>query len=119
MTDVSGDRGRAGPRTEYHLLVATHVVRALVGLGVRTVGIEELLGDPGLRQRDLALLGLGSLDWIALAVRLESETGAELPDVFLLKPENRSVDRWAEALSVVVSSRTSREQQPNLWRDWE
>jgi hypothetical protein len=84
---------------EFDLLVATHVVQVLANLGINTIGVGDLLENQDLRSRDLAALGLGSLDWIDLAARLESDTGVELPDHVLLEPEHRCVGRWAEALS--------------------
>jgi acyl carrier protein len=56
-------------------------------------------GPPRCRTRDLALLGLGSLDWMSLGIRVEAETGLELPDHVLLDPAHRCVAGWAAALA--------------------
>lgn len=87
------------PDNGYEVLVATHVVAALERLGLRTAEIGDLTGGTELARRDLALLGLGSLDWIAVAAELESATGRELPDRALVESERRCVEGWAQALS--------------------
>jgi acyl carrier protein len=87
------------PDNDYEALVATHVAAALERLGLSTVGVDDLTGNAELCRRDLALLGLGSLDWIAVAAELESATGRELPDRALVESERRCVKGWAQALS--------------------
>ncbi|WP_290055711.1 acyl carrier protein [Amycolatopsis solani] len=87
---------------EYELLVATQVVEAFGELGIPVATVEEILENPSLRRRDFARLGLGSLDWIALAGKVEAVTGAELPDRALLEPEHRCVSGWAAALSATT-----------------
>jgi acyl carrier protein len=84
---------------EYELLVATHVVRALAALGVHAPTVDQLINDDDSRVRDLALLGLSSLDWMALATRLEYETGLEIPDHALTQSRHRCVAGWATALA--------------------
>lgn len=97
---MSGTDGEDARREECEVIVASHVVRALVSRGIEISTVGELLRDKSLRLRDLALLGLGSLDWMALATQLEDATGVELPDLVLLEPEHRCVTGWAEALFV-------------------
>ncbi|MFF4832681.1 phosphopantetheine-binding protein [Streptomyces sp. NPDC001315] len=87
------------------LLVARLVVGAMADRGIAAPKAEELVEDAELRTRDLSLLGLSSLDWIALATRLEDTIGAEIPDQVLLAPEQRCVAGWGEA---VLAARTTR-----------
>ncbi|MFJ3719935.1 phosphopantetheine-binding protein [Streptomyces sp. NPDC090057] len=87
------------------LLVARLVVEVMADRGIAAPEAEELAEDAELRTRDLSLLGLGSLDWIALATRLEDMIGAEIPDQVLLAPERRCVAGWGEA---VLAARTAR-----------
>lgn len=56
------------------------MARMLAERGGRGPSAERLVSDPELRRMDFALLGSGSLDWLSLAVRLETETGVEFPD---------------------------------------
>ncbi len=93
----AGD-GVSARQIECDLLVATHVVRALADCGIHSPEARELIENPCLLSRDLALLGLGSLDWIALATQLETETGVQLPDHVLVETEHRCVRGWAKAL---------------------
>lgn len=81
------------------LLVATYVAQALTDRVGHGPSAEQLMEDPGLRHRDFALLGLGSLDWISLAARLETETGVEFPDQVLLEPKSRCLAGWSRALA--------------------
>ncbi|MEU5049076.1 acyl carrier protein [Streptomyces sp. NPDC021096] len=91
-------------RRASELLVARHVVRALTERGIDAPKAENLIEDTELRNRDLSLFGLNSLDWIALATRLENEVGAEIPDHVLVSPEYRCVAGWGEA---VLAARTA------------
>ncbi|MBB1158671.1 acyl carrier protein [Amycolatopsis dendrobii] len=86
------------------VLVAALVADALASQGLRAVTARELIADPELCTCDLARFGLGSLDWIALATRLERQTGVELPDGALLDDERRSIAGWATALTTAGSS---------------
>lgn len=94
----SADDSVSVRQLECDLLVATHVAQALADCGINSPEAEELIESPSLRSRDLALLGLGSLDWIALAIQLETETGVQLPDHALVETEHRCVRGWANAL---------------------
>ncbi|WEB42131.1 phosphopantetheine-binding protein [Streptomyces yunnanensis] len=87
--------------------MARHVVRTLGERGISTSTAEELIEDADLRILDLSLLGLSSLDWIALATRLEDETGGELPDHVLVSPEHRSVAGWGAAILAARTGRNS------------
>lgn len=98
MPDREIRHGRPPHHREYELLVASQIVETLAGLGMHLMTTRELVDDPDLRSRDLALFGLSSLDWIGLAARLEAQTGLELPDHVLLESEHRCVDGWAEAI---------------------
>jgi hypothetical protein len=94
----------SGQRTDDRVrLVATCVARALAERGVTDTDVNELLGDPDSLHRDFALLGLGSLDWIAVAAHLEDRTGLELPEHVLLDPAYRCVAGWADALDAATS----------------
>ncbi|MDG4788026.1 acyl carrier protein [Micromonospora sp. WMMD1102] len=79
-------------------LVATAVVDALAGEGTARVSVAALLADAELRSTDFALLGLGSLDWMQVATRLESETGVELDDEVLTDPGRRCLLGWSGCL---------------------
>lgn len=81
------------------LLVAVPVARMLAERGGHGPSAERLASDPELRRMDFALLGLGSLDWLSLAVRLETETGVEFPDQALLQPDSRCVAGWSQVLA--------------------
>lgn len=65
--------------------------------GSQTV-IAELLHDARIQSKDFTLLGLGSVDLMRLAARLEDETGTELDDDVLIDPRRRCVLGWAECL---------------------
>ncbi|MGQ4487584.1 phosphopantetheine-binding protein [Streptomyces sp. SAS_281] len=80
------------------LLVAQLVVGAMSDRGINAPKADELVEDPGLRTRDLSLFGLSSLDWIALATRLENTIGAEIPDQVLVTPKQRCVAGWGQAI---------------------
>ncbi|MFJ9038968.1 phosphopantetheine-binding protein [Streptomyces sp. NPDC102406] len=86
---------------ECELLVAGLVVQAMSERGIEPPAARDLAQDAELRTRDLALLGLSSLDWIALATRLEETIEAELPDEVLVTPESRSVAGWGAAVLAV------------------
>jgi acyl carrier protein len=94
----SADDRVSARQDAYDLLVATYVVAALADRGIHGPGAEELIENPSLRSRDLALLGLSSLDWIALGIQLETATGLQLPDHVLVESEHRCVGGWAKAL---------------------
>ncbi|GHG12134.1 MULTISPECIES: acyl carrier protein [Amycolatopsis] len=61
--------------------------------------------DDAARHQDLAELGLGSLDWIKLAVLVANETGLELPDEALTDARRRTIAGWADALASVSAHR--------------
>lgn len=90
----------------YELLVATQVFRFVSTYDTRVASAEELISDDGLRTRDLAALGLGSLDWMALATALEKETHLELPDRVLIDPRRRCIAGWAAALATAEHNGT-------------
>ncbi|MEU1467088.1 acyl carrier protein [Streptomyces sp. NPDC005761] len=79
-------------------LVADLVVQALAERGISAPEAGELVGNAELRSLDLALLGLNSLDWTALASRIEDASGTEIPDQVLVRPESRCVAGWGEAV---------------------
>ncbi|MFB7076426.1 acyl carrier protein [Streptomyces sp. NPDC056308] len=95
---------------ECELLVARMVVRALGDRGIVAPKAEELVEDPELRAQDLSLLGLNSLDWIALATQLEDTISAEIPDHMLISPAHRCVAGWGEA---VMDARTAQSKAPH------
>ncbi|GAA3856448.1 hypothetical protein GCM10022227_12480 [Streptomyces sedi] len=88
-----------GSATEFRNLVAGQLARTLVEIGATAFSREEILADEGLRNRDLVGFGLGSLDWIRLAVRVGEETGLELPENTLVDAEFRTVSGWSAALA--------------------
>ncbi len=96
MTEQASDSARTGA---YELLVATHVFRVMSKYDTRVASAAELVSDADLRTRDLAVLGLGSLDWMALATALEQATDRELPDRVLVDPQQRCIAGWAAALA--------------------
>ncbi|WP_328345493.1 acyl carrier protein [Micromonospora sp. NBC_00421] len=79
-------------------LVAAAVIDALAASGPPSFTEDELIQHEALRFRDLAMLGLSSFDRMALASRLEDETGVELDDEVLTDPRRRSVASWSECL---------------------
>ncbi|MCG8969535.1 MULTISPECIES: acyl carrier protein [Streptomyces] len=97
---------------ECELLVARLVVQAMSERGIEPPDVRDLAQDAELRTRDLSLFGLSSLDWIALATRLEETIDAELPDEALVTPGGRSVAGWGAA---VLAARPTepRAQDPN------
>ncbi|MEU8508755.1 acyl carrier protein [Streptomyces brevispora] len=99
------------------LLVADLVVQALAEQGLPAPDAGELVGNTELRSLDLALLGLSSLDWIALASRIEDAIGTEIPDRVLVRAESRCVAGWGEA---VFAARTAHENEKTDGRKgWE
>ncbi|WP_026411069.1 non-ribosomal peptide synthetase [Actinomadura oligospora] len=92
-------RGRPHLSATCDLLVAVLVARTLADRGGGGPSAERLASDPELRRTDFARLGLGSLDWLSLAVRLENETGVEVPEQALLQPESRCVEGWSQVLA--------------------
>ncbi|MFJ4858682.1 acyl carrier protein [Streptomyces sp. NPDC088730] len=94
MTDLV----QTGRLRDCELLVAGLVVRAMAERGIEPPDAAALAQDDALRTRDLALFGLDSLDWIALATRLEETIDAELPDEALITPAHRSVAGWGAAV---------------------
>lgn len=68
------------------------------GPGERIWTANELVTDASLRRTDFALLGLGSLDWMALATQVEKRSGVELTDEVLLDSKLRTVAGWAACL---------------------
>ena len=99
-------------RRACELLVARQVVRALADRGIDVPEAEELIEDAVLRTREFSLLGLSSLDWIALATRLEDAIGAEIPDHVLVSPEHRCVAGWGDAVLAVRTAQAGAH-QPN------
>ena len=88
--------------------IAGVVVERLAETGDCSFQVDDILADDVLRHRDLALLGLSSLDWMRLATRLEAEFGVELSDAAMLDPARRSVAGWAADLCAAsVQNRTS------------
>lgn len=83
------------------MLVARLVVRAMSDRGIDPPQARTLVEDAELRTRDLSLFGLSSLDWMALATRLEEAIGAEIPDEVLVTPQKRSVAGWGAAVLTV------------------
>ncbi|MEV0747099.1 acyl carrier protein [Streptomyces sp. NPDC050273] len=79
-------------------LVADLVVEALTERGISAPDAGDLVGNAQLRSLDIALLGLNSLDWTALASRIEEASGTEIPDQVLVRPESRCVAGWGEAV---------------------
>ncbi len=88
----------ASLRAECDALVSHRLVQTLTALGLDAPDPQDFTGDSELRTRDLALFGLSSLDWIALATAIEQEIGAEIPDGTLVTPEQRCVAGWGEAV---------------------
>lgn len=93
MPSFSPDSAR-----DWESLVADLVAEVLVDRGTDPATARQLRTDRSLWSRDLTSFGLGSLDWISLATRVEAETGVELPDEALLEPRHRCVEGWSEAL---------------------
>lgn len=85
---------------ELERLVARLVARRLSGTpGIGAEEAESFLAEiDQQRHTDLSLLGLSSLDWMALATEVEELSGTELADEVLLDPEKRSVAGWAACL---------------------
>ncbi|MCC9312340.1 acyl carrier protein [Kitasatospora sp. RB6PN24] len=81
-----------------HLVAGLVAERLSERPGERGWTAEELLADASLCRTDFALLGLGSLDWMALATQVEKRSGAELTDEALLESEQRTVAGWAACL---------------------
>ncbi|BCK68058.1 hypothetical protein Srufu_020110 [Streptomyces libani subsp. rufus] len=79
-------------------LVAAAVIEFMAEKGEPTAQVRDLFEDDALRGKDFALLGLSSLDWMTLAMRVEKRSGVELDDAVLIDPENRSVAGWAACL---------------------
>jgi acyl carrier protein len=98
VPSFSADGGAYPHHIHCDLLVATRVAQALADQGIHGPEARELMENPSLRFRDLALLGLGSLDWITLATQLEAETGVQLPDHVLVESAHRCVNGWSNAL---------------------
>jgi hypothetical protein len=88
--------------SDHEILVATQLAEALAERGIPAGTAEEIVRNREWCHRDYALLGLGSLDWLAIAVKVEAATGAELPDYALLESEHRCVSGWAAALASVA-----------------
>ncbi|HEY3465627.1 MAG TPA: phosphopantetheine-binding protein [Amycolatopsis sp.] len=87
---------------DHELLVATQLAETLAERGIPAGTAEEIVRNRDWCHQDYAQFGLGSLDWLAIAVKVEAATGAELPDHVLLEPEHRSVSGWAAALASVL-----------------
>ncbi|WP_042388599.1 acyl carrier protein [Streptacidiphilus melanogenes] len=88
--------------TRYDAVVAEQLVKMLAELGVAAGSAEEINADQVLRNKDLVELGLGSLDWIRLAVWVGNETGLDLPQWALVDASHRTVAGWAEALELAA-----------------
>ncbi|MDQ7809144.1 phosphopantetheine-binding protein [Amycolatopsis sp. A133] len=87
---------------DHELLVATQLAETLAERGISAGTAEEIVRNYEWCHRDFALLGLGSLDWLAIAVKVEAAAGVELPEYALLEPEHRCVSGWAAALTPAV-----------------
>ncbi|MEU3493190.1 acyl carrier protein [Kitasatospora cineracea] len=87
---------------DFGALVAEQLAAMLDELGGPALSPAEILGDERTRNRDLTELGLGSLDWMRLAVRIGNETGLELPQSALVDQGSRTVAGWARALAAVA-----------------
>lgn len=97
------------------LFIADIVAEFLAANGIGGIQASDLADDPELRLRDFALLGLGSLDWMALATRVEAGAGAELDDEALINPERRCIVGWSRSLAgagAIISSRSDGSRHP-------
>ncbi|QMU74632.1 acyl carrier protein [Streptacidiphilus sp. PB12-B1b] len=94
----NGTAGRADTGTDFAALIAGLLVEMLGELGTAPFPLDEVRTEGSIRNRDLVELGLGSLDWIRLALRVGEETGLELPEEVLVDAGRRTVASWAEAL---------------------
>ncbi|MDT0267444.1 phosphopantetheine-binding protein [Streptomyces sp. DSM 44915] len=91
--------GGAESDRELGALVAAQLARMLADLGGTSFSRDAIMTDESLRNRDLVQFGLGSLDWIRLAVRVGEETGLELPEKAFVDAEFRTVAGWTTALA--------------------
>jgi hypothetical protein len=78
-------------------LVATAIDTHLAMNRRPPLGIADRL-TTSLRHTDFGGLGLDSLDWMAIATRLEAATGVQLEDAVMLDRDRRSIAGWALAL---------------------
>ncbi|WP_158634102.1 acyl carrier protein [Amycolatopsis sp. WAC 04169] len=80
-------------------MIADLLVKIAADVDIGHLSSDAIVNDEAIRHRDLADLGLGSLDWIKLAVMVANETGFELPDEALTNSGRRTIAGWSDALA--------------------
>jgi acyl carrier protein len=90
---------------EFTTLIGDLLAGICAELGIPVGSADEAADTRDRYERDFAQLGLGSLDWMRLAVLVGNETGLDLPDDALLRADRRTVAGWAEALADVAEPR--------------
>lgn len=96
-----------GDRHHEHVeqLVAAMIAEKLTQSGALKITGELLLSHPQLPARDFTSLGLGSLDWMDAATKIEEALGIELPDELMLDPAVRTLAGWTAFLQEAMVGR--------------
>lgn len=96
---------RDGTAEDFTDLIAALLMALLDDLGTGPASVAEITASEAALRMDLADFGLGSLDWIKLAVTIGNETGLELPESALVDARSRTIAGWAGALASAADAR--------------
>jgi acyl carrier protein len=91
---VSDEKNGDSDVVHVESVVSTVIAGMLTASGALEVSADALMSDDRLRNRDFTSLGVGSLDWMESATRLEEVFGIEFPDEAFLDSAGRTVATW-------------------------